>query len=242
MPDITLTFTKKQFKVLQYILSNCKNKEILVAQAGDDFAEQYKKLSDVNMEPENFETVYDAANYFSYKDRVWNSEGALAVDARTLFKANKDIFIEFTSFLFLSAKKRKYTFTKELRAAFAEVASEKGLYIKRAVNYYFNLYKQHGSNESMFRIRGWLNMPQIKRNKSLILKLASSKHRGVQIQAIRSADDTLYPFMLADITDPLARLYLSAVMDDPKFEVGSWYEWIRKMEQETGQKFGYHGV
>jgi len=215
-------------------LNDCENKKILLEQMDESFKEKYNKLADIKMDTNSFESIQDVANYFSFSD----NGGGMSPEARRLLKDRPELFKEFVDFLFWTAKKRKYSFSQNLRSSFASVATNSGIYIEKAVIHYFKLYAKNGSYESRNRITSWLEKPMIKKNKNLILILAGSRHRGVQFEAINRADQKLYPYMVADIKDPVAKAYLDRKMEEPEFEAPV-YQFQRELEKETGASYKF---
>jgi hypothetical protein len=215
MADVTLTFTDKELRILQYLLSGTSNSKLLLEQMNDKFREQYENLNSASkLEIEDIETLQEAINHLSYLDGRWGIKSFLDEFAAS----NPELFQELVEFVFLPARKRKgYTFDKDTRSALGEYAAQNGLYIPTVIEHYFKLYAKNGSRESRQRIGRWMELDIVKKHKDLLMILANSSIPQVQIDAISFADKSMLGF-LVNVKNDMAKWYLDKTMSNP-----GWY-------------------
>lgn len=232
---VTLTFHKKEFRILSYLISgtSTSNSKALLGQMNDKFREQYESLKPAaKLEVDDIESLQEAINHLSYLD---GGRSFKVVDfAEQLVSKNPTLFQELVEFVFLPSKKRKgYAFDKVTRAILGEHAALQGLYIPSVVEHYFKLYAKNGSHESRHRITSWMELDIVKKHKDLLLILANSSIPQVQIDAISFADKSMLGF-LVNVENDMAKWYLDKTMNDPDWYGKKRLEDIEKARSDRG--------
>lgn len=232
MADVTFTFSKKEMRILQYLLNGASNQHALLDQMSNTFKEYYKNLSSVGkVSIDELEDLQDAINYLSYIDERWG----VSSFAKELSKKKPEIFKALVEFVFLPAKKRKgYSFHKNTRATLGEQAAKSGMYIPKVIEHYFKLYAKNGSSESRQRISRWMELDIVRKHKTLLMILANSSLAQVQIDTISLADKSMLGF-LVNVDNELAKWYLDRTMNDPGWYGREKLAQTKKLIADTGR-------
>lgn len=256
---VSLTFTKKELRSLKYILAGVSNTDMLMEQMTDEFKEMLGSITGGSLlRPEDIDNLQEAVNHLCHLDvnpyvldpvtKNYKTRKSFFED---LLKHDVNLFVELIEFVFLPARKRKigesssyYQFDSETREELADVAVEAGLYLPNVIGHYFKLLAKSASWGQKERIKRWLAMPKVKADKKLIMLLAKSLHRSVQVTAIDNSDKSLMGFLVADISDEVAVWYLQKKMNNPKYVIpkskgyGWGNDWQIKAayEEETKNK------
>lgn len=231
MSDFSIKLEEKELRLLKYLISDCSNKELILNQLSPELSTKIKDIfTGVWLEPDDISNLQEAVNHLSYldKNKYYRNKAGDYLKRKNFFESliakNENLFIELAEFVFLPASKRKlakgklyYAYDAETREEIADALVEAGLYSEKIIKHYFKLLAKSGSWTQKSRLSRWVEMPQVKQNKKLMLILASSKNKSVQKFAIDHIDKSLYGFIVGDISHPYTKWYLEKKMLDENF-------------------------
>jgi len=226
MNGLSVDLEREDLIKIKYLISGIQSDKMEAGLSDGALALAKFMRNPIMIDANEFESLEDVLPYLSYWDErihYWeiprDSEGRTSAFysseafCKELVEKNPDIFLSLINFMFLPAKKREgWVFSAETRGMMANIAVENKIFAPTVISHYFKLLSKSASREQMHRVKNWLEMPEVKQNKKLIMILARSKYVRVQVVAVDNADKSLYGFLIGDITDSVGKYYLEKKM------------------------------
>lgn len=246
MSELKLSLTREDMIRIKYLSAGIEPDKYRskLSESALELVDFIKKP--IMMDAIEFESLEEVLPYLSYWDErthSWeiprDSEGRTwaCYNSKTfckdLLENNIDLFVELINFVFLPAKKRDgWVFSADTRGMMADLAVNNEVFVPAVISHYFKLLAKGASREQFHRLERWLKMPEVRENKKLIMMLAKSKWRSVQVKAIDIAHRSLYGFMIGEIDDPVAKYYLEKKMADENWHYSSVKRYNKYNSQE----------